>query len=129
MISFHDLEFNKVSVMDSSETTIDYITYLKKVSDSKDLAIIVSAMAPCPWTYYEISEVLNKRNIRTLAFKRWIQFYSSKESFKQVNKIKQLLDKLALESDEKQKNNMRKYFSNSCNYEIDFWNMAYSHEQ
>ncbi len=42
----------------AEETTLKYTSYITRVSDSKNLAIIVSAMAPCPWTYYEISEAL-----------------------------------------------------------------------
>ncbi len=70
----------------AEETTLKYTSYMKRVSDSKNLAIIVSAMAPCPLTYYEISEVLIKTNIKTEAYKQWLRFYSSKESDKQVTK-------------------------------------------
>ena len=55
-------EFKGVS---AEETTLKYTSYMKRVSDSKNLAIIVSAMAPCPWTYYEIAQKLAKINIRT----------------------------------------------------------------
>jgi thiaminase/transcriptional activator TenA len=118
-----DVKFTGVS---AEGITRDYISYMKRVSDSKDLAIIVPAMAPCPWTYYEISEALNKKNIRTDAFKQWIRFYSSKESRKQVSQLKTLLNKLARKSDMKKKTDMKNHFSISCNYELEFWNMAYS---
>jgi thiaminase (transcriptional activator TenA) len=110
----------------AEQTTRDYISYMKRVSDSKDLYLIVSAMAPCPWTYYEISEALIKVDIRTEPFKQWIRFYSSKESRKLVNQIRQLLNKLARNADEKKKIEMKNHFSVSCNYELEFWNMAYS---
>jgi thiaminase/transcriptional activator TenA len=111
------------------QTTRDYISYMKSVSDSKDLAIILSAMAPCPWTYYEISEILINNEIKTGAFKKWIGFYSSKESLQQVNETRQLLDNLGSEADEIKKITMKKYFTSSCNHELDFWNMAYSYMQ
>ena len=110
----------------AEKTTIDYVSYFERVSDTKDLAIIASAMAPCPWTYYEISEALIKTDIRTEPFKQWIRFYSSKESRKQVKQIKELLNKLARNVDEKKKTDMKNHFSISCNYELEFWNMAYS---
>jgi thiaminase/transcriptional activator TenA len=51
----HQLEGDLKSIEFSPEkTTIDYISYLERVSDSEDLAIIISTMAPCPWTYNEI---------------------------------------------------------------------------
>ena len=99
---------------------------MKRIFDSNDLAIIISATAPCPGTYYEISEALNKTKITTDGFKQCIRFYSSKESRKQVSKLKALLNKLARKSDKKKKADMKNHFSISCNYELEFWNMAYS---
>jgi thiaminase/transcriptional activator TenA len=113
----------------AEKTTLDYISYLERVSNSGDLAIILSAMAPCPWTYYEISNALIKADIKTEAFKWWIRFYLSTESSKQVNQIRKLLDKLGKNVDEKKKTDMESHFSISCNNEIEFWNMAYSYRQ
>lgn len=124
----HQLEGDvKFTGASAEEIARDYISYMKRVSISKNLAIIVSAMAPCPWTYYEISKALNKNDINNGAFKLWIRFYSSKESREQVNQIKELLNKLAQNADEKKKIEMKNHFSISCNYEIEFWDMAYSY--
>ncbi|MEP6576668.1 MAG: hypothetical protein ABJB85_09600, partial [Nitrososphaerota archaeon] len=120
----HQLEENLEFIGVSAEkTTHDYVTYLERVSESKDLDIIMSAMAPCPWTYYEISEALIKRDIKTEVFKQWIRFYSSKESQKQISRIIELLNKLARNANEKKKIDMKNHFSISCNYEIEFWNI------
>jgi thiaminase (transcriptional activator TenA) len=113
----------------AEETTLKYTSYIKRVSDSKNLAIIVSAMAPCPWTYYEISEALIKTNIKTEYYKRWLRFYSSKESEEQLNQIKNIMNKLVNSADGSKKIEMKNHFSISCNYELEFWNMAYSYRQ
>ena len=93
---------------------------------SEDLALIVSAIGPCPWTYYEISNALIKKNVKSKAFKKWLQFYSSNESGKQVKELKLVLNKLARNASEKKKIEMNSRFSISCNYELKFWDMAYS---
>jgi thiaminase/transcriptional activator TenA len=108
------------------DVTRDYITYMNSVSNSEDLALIVSAIGPCPWTYYEISNALIKKNVKSKAFKKWLQFYSSNESGKQVKELKQVLNKLARNASEKKKIEMNSRFSISCNYELKFWDMAYS---
>ncbi len=118
-----DLKFTEPS---AEKITLNYVSYLKRTCDYEDLAIIVSAMAPCPWTYYEISEALIKTDIRSQTLKQWMRFYSSKESEKQVNQIKNLMNNLANSADEKKKIDMKNHFSISCNYELEFWNMAYS---
>jgi thiaminase/transcriptional activator TenA len=117
-------EFKGVS---AEETTLKYTSYMKRVSDSKNLAIIVSAMAPCPWTYYEIAQKLAKVNVRTPVYRKWIRFYSSEESQRQVNEIKELVNKLSTQVDDEQKVIMKDHFATACNYELQFWNMAYSH--
>jgi thiaminase (transcriptional activator TenA) len=126
----YQLEGNPESIeVSAEETTLKYTSYMKRVSDSNNLAIIVSAMAPCPWTYYEISEALIKTNIKTEAYKKWLRFYSSKESEEQVNQMKNFMNKLANSADEQKQIDMKNHFSVSCNYELGFWNMAYSHRQ
>lgn len=114
------------SGVSAENVTRDYITYMNSVSNSEDLALIVSAIGPCPWTYYEISNALIKKNVKSKAFKKWLQFYSSNESGKQVKELKQLLNKLARNASEKKKIEMNSRFSISCNYELKFWDMAYS---
>ena len=124
----HKLEGDLKSIEVTAEkTTLDYISYLERVSDSEDLAIILSTMAPCPWTYNDISLEMVSKDIKSEIFKQWIQFYSSKDSGNQVIEIKQLLNRFAMNSDEKKKIDMKNHFSISCNYELEFWNMAYSH--
>jgi thiaminase/transcriptional activator TenA len=87
---------------------------------------IVSAMAPCPWTYFEIAEKLSRYNIENDTYRKWVQFYSSSESFMQVEDLKKILCALAKEASNKDKLVMKKYFATACNYELLFWDMAYN---
>jgi hypothetical protein len=45
-----------------------------------------------------------------------VQFYSSNESRKQVNELKQVLNKLSQNENEKSKDIMKKHFANACKY-------------
>jgi thiaminase (transcriptional activator TenA) len=87
---------------------------------------IVSAMAPCPWTYFEIAKKLSKNYIQNEIYKKWIQFYSSEQSHRQVKEIKMMLDALAKEASKKDKMAMKNYFATTCKYEYIFWEMAYN---
>lgn len=121
---------NKLSAMfPIHESTSNYTTFLTEVSLSKDLDLIISAMAPCPWTYYEISNSLMRRNIKSNTFKKWLRFYSSDESRVQLYQIKKLLDDMGQKVDNEKKSQMRYYFSISCDYEMEFWNMVYSYSE
>lgn len=108
-------------------TTLNYISFMKNVQGTNDIGILISAMAPCPWIYFAIANRLKDIAIRTPGYRKWIQFYSSEESQKQVYEIRELLNSLSLHMDDEKKAILKKHFSTACNYELEFWNMAYSH--
>ena len=83
-------------------TTSNYVSFLKSANETNDLGIFVSAISPCPWTYFEIASKLTKVAVKTPVYKKWIQFYSSKESQKQVSDIKELLNRLAMQTEQQQ---------------------------
>ena len=60
------------------------------------------------------------------SFRKWVQFYSSTESHRQVTKIKEILDRLGEKVDEESKAKMKNHFANACRYEYLFWEMAYN---
>jgi thiaminase len=59
------------------------------------------------------SEVSEKK----FYLRNWVQFYFSNESRKQVNEIKQILNKLSQNENEKSNDIMKKHFANACKYE------------
>ena len=110
----------------TATTTLNYTSYLRQISSTGSMGEIVSAMAPCPWTYFEIAEKLSKSYSQRGIYKKWVQFYSSEESYKQVKEIKMMLDVLGKEANEKDKMTMKNHFATSCKYECLFWDMAYN---
>ena len=111
-----------------SKMTLDYTSYLIHVSLKVGLHEIVSVMAPCPWSYFEIAKKLSKRkqHIKTEVFRKWIDFYSSYESVKQVEDVKNILNELSRNADETDKKLMKNHFDTACKYEYNFWEMAYT---
>lgn len=109
-----------------SKTTLDYIFYLTNVASTGKFCEIVSVMAPCPWTYLEISQKLSRVNIKNKVYKSWVQFYSSDESYKQVAETQQILNLLSEEENQQYRQKMINHFVNACNYEFRFWEMAYN---
>jgi thiaminase (transcriptional activator TenA) len=107
-------------------TTLNYTSYLRQISSTGSMGEIVSVMAPCPWTYFEIAEKLSKSYSQRGIYKKWVQFYSSKESSRQVKEIKMMLDALGKEANEKDKMAMKNYFATACKYECLFWDMVYN---
>jgi thiaminase/transcriptional activator TenA len=110
----------------TTTTTLNYTSYLSKISSTGSMGEIVSAMAPCPWTYLEIAEKLSKSYIQREIYKKWIQFYSSEESYRQVKEIKMMLEVLSKEASKKEKIAMKNHFATACKYECLFWDMGYN---
>jgi thiaminase (transcriptional activator TenA) len=121
-----------IKISSPAKATLNYITFLRKVSASRNVEETVSAMAPCPWSYFEIAQkILLSRNggqnkIRTEAYQKWIEFYSSKESQQQVEYLKSLLGSLYDNGSMSKKLVIEYHFSIACHYEYDFWKMAYN---
>ena len=109
-----------------SRTTLNYASYLMNTSSNGTFSEIVSVMAPCPWTYLEIAQKLSTIPIGNEAYRKWVIFYSSPESQKQVSEIKVILNRFGEKADEKSKTKMKNHFANACKYEYLFWEMAYN---
>jgi|Tabmets5t2r1_1033131.scaffolds.fasta_scaffold00038_3 thiaminase/transcriptional activator TenA len=111
----------------TAPATLNYSTFLRKVSTSaNNLEVIVSSMAPCPWSYFEIAHKLSKNNIKTDVYSKWIQFYASDESKQQVDELKNILGSLYGQAGKNKKLFMKKHFGEACKHEYEFWEMAYN---
>jgi thiaminase (transcriptional activator TenA) len=108
------------------KTTRKYTSYLINISSNGTFGEILSAMAPCPWTYLEIAQLLSKFPIKNEIYKNWIEFYSSTESSKQIEEIKQILNISSKNANEKSRYKMKEYFACACKYEYLFWEMSYN---
>jgi thiaminase (transcriptional activator TenA) len=122
-----DKNATTITTIAMAPATSNYVSFLRKVSSSaKNLEVIVSAMAPCPWSYLEIAQKLSKSDTKTDVYCKWIQFYSSKESQQQIEELKNILSRLYDRADESTKRLMKQHFGAACKYEYDFWEMAYN---
>lgn len=122
-----NIDNNATTAIAMAPATLDYISFLRQVSlSAENLEGIVSAMAPCPWSYLEIAQKLCKGEIKNDVYFKWIQFYSSNESQQQVNELKSILSGLYDKAEDITKRTMEQYFGAACKYEYDFWEAAYN---
>ena len=110
-----------------SSATLDYISFLKQVSSTAgNVEVMISAMAPCPWSYLEIAQKLSKRDIKKDVYSKWIRFYSSNESQQQIKELKNILSTLYDRTHDNIKMIMRQHFGAACKHEYNFWETAYN---
>jgi thiaminase/transcriptional activator TenA len=127
-LGISNIDNNATTAIAMAPATLNYVSFLRQVSSSsaKNLEVIVSTMAPCPWSYLEIAQKLSKSDIKTDVYCKWIQFYSSKESQQQIEELKNILSRLYDRADESTKRLMKEHFGAACKYEYDFWEMSYN---
>lgn len=106
--------------------TLNYASFLRKASSANSLEVMISSMAPCPWSYFEIAQKLSRNDIKTEAYCRWIQFYASDESRQQIEELKDNLGSLYDQADKIRKFLMKEHFGAACRHEHRFWEMAYN---
>ena len=126
-LGISNIDNNATTAIAIAPATLNYISFLRQISSSstKNLEVIVSAMAPCPWSYLEIAQKLSKSDSKTDVYCKWIQFYSSKESQQQIKELKNILSRLYDQANESTKRLMKEHFGVACKYEYDFWEMSY----
>ncbi len=125
-LSSNSIDTNTKQNVSPGKNTLEYTSYLMDISSNGTFGEIVSAMAPCPWTYLEIAQLLSNFPIENEIYRNWVRFYSSTESCKQVEEIKQILNILSKNENEKYKELMKEHFASACKYEYLFWDMSYN---
>lgn len=115
-----------------ARTTKSYITFLRKVSENTSIEEKLAAMAPCPWSYFQIASKMlmtsgsSESKIRNnKVYQRWAEFYASQKSQQQVEYLKGVLGQLYFSADKMKKLIMERSFCAACKQEYGFWKMAY----
>ncbi|KIY23782.1 MULTISPECIES: thiaminase II [Mesobacillus] len=109
-------------------TAYAYTSHLYRVAASGSLGEIIAAMLPCYWIYYEIGETLKHAAPETPIYQEWIAAYGSDWFSELVNEQLSLLDTIAENASEKEREKMKQHFIYSCHYELKFWEMAHTLE-
>ena len=115
-----------------ARTTKSYIAFVRKVSENTTIEEKLAAMAPCPWSYFQIackmlmthgsseSKIGNNK-----VYQRWAEFYASQKSHQQVEYLKGVLGQLYFSADKMKKLIMERSFCAACKQEYGFGKMAY----
>ncbi|MBM7659987.1 thiaminase/transcriptional activator TenA [Bacillus mesophilus] len=93
------------------------------------LGDILSAILPCYWLYYEIGERLKGATPSEPIYQDWIAAYGGEWFRELVEEQINRLDQLAETMSEADLKRMKEHFMISSQYELSFWEMAYTQEQ
>jgi thiaminase (transcriptional activator TenA) len=111
-----------------SPSAYAYTTHLLSVGHTGTLGEIIAAILPCYWLYLEIGERLLGQVPTEPIYQDWINAYGGEWFAQLVHEQIDRLDALAEQASPAEQQRMERHFLISSQYELGFWQMAYTLE-
>jgi thiaminase (transcriptional activator TenA) len=135
-LSLHEKFINQLQVskeeiasFQPAPSAYAYTSHLYRVASSGSLGEIIAAILPCYWIYYDIGQKLKGATPDEPIYQEWIAAYGGEWFGELVQEQLDRLDEWAKSASEKEKDRMINDFLISCQYELLFWEMAYTLEK
>lgn len=109
-------------------TAYAYTSHLYRAALSGSLAQTVSAMLPCYWLYADIGKQNEHATPGVEIYQNWINMYASDWFQESTQEQIDLLDELAEQASEEEKEKITEQFIYAKEYELMFWEMSFTHE-
>ena len=107
-----------------------YTDFLMRTAAVEPFEAIIAALLPCFWGYYEMGKSLEERGAPdNELYVRWIEQYTDPGYGKEVQKCRELIDRLGKAASASTLALMEESFITSSRYEYLFWEMCYSMER
>ncbi|MFQ5933134.1 MAG: thiaminase II [Dehalococcoidia bacterium] len=106
-----------------------YTDFLLRTATVDPFEVLVGALLPCFWGYYELGTRLEDQGLpENELYARWIKQYSDPDYGREVDRCRNLIDRLAAEASAELRGQMEQAFLLSSRYEYLFWEMCYTRE-
>ncbi|QIO21616.1 thiaminase II [Haloarcula sp. JP-L23] len=123
-ISEADLE-----ATDPSPTTRAYTDFLVRIAATGTFGDLVAALLPCMWGFNETARRLDEQGRPDHEqYAAWIEMYAGEEFTDLAEWCKGLMDDVAADATEAERERYRELFETSARYEYRFWDAAWREE-
>lgn len=110
-------------------TAYAYTSHLYRASLSGSLPQIIAAILPCYWLYADIGMKYKEAEPDEEIYRNWIRMYASDWFQESTHEMIRLIDDLAAEAGEDEKEKIIEQFVIAKEYELAFWEMSYTFEK
>lgn len=126
---FSELKITEQEIEETAiaPTAYHYVSHMYRQLIDGTVNTAFAGMLPCAWLYQEIGSQLIEAGSPNPLYQRWIETYA--DAVEEVEKERQLLDRLYQESSVDEQQQMIEAFVISSKMECDFWEMALTLEQ
>lgn len=106
-----------------------YNSFLISIAYSESYPIILAGLLPCFWIYAKVGQDIFDKSIENNPYQAWIDTYAGKDFHDAVQKVIDVVDKVAETCDDYTLNKMRQAYTMGAKLEWLFWDSAYKQEQ
>lgn len=119
----------ELEATDPSPTTRGYTDFLVRVATTGSFGDLVAVLLPCQWGFSVIAEELAASGLpEDERYRAWIETYTDEVFVELVAESKQMMDEIARESTEGERDRYRELFRTAARYEYRFWDAAWRRE-
>ena len=109
-------------------TAYGYTSHLYRATMYGNLAHTVAAMLPCYWLYAEIGQLNREANPEPEIYRNWLATYADDWFQDSTREQINLLNSLAAELSDNERDQVAEQFVIAKEYELHFWEMSYTKE-
>lgn len=122
-----EIDEEEVQGVKPALANLSYTSYMLSIAHGGTPLEIVAAILACSWSYAEIGHALVAipGAAEHLFYGEWIMGYASEDYQSSNQSLVDLMDALAVDATEVQRQYLEEIFVNCSRYELEFWNMAW----
>ncbi len=121
---------SELEATEPSPTTRAYTDFLVRVAATGTFGDLVAALLPCMWGFNETGTQLAAQGLPDdERYAAWVEMYAGEEFTELTSWCKDLLDDVAADKSERQRETFRSLFRTSARYEYRFWDAAWRQEE
>lgn len=124
-----DIDAAELAATTPSPTTQAYTDFLVRTAAAGTFGDIVAALLPCMWGFNETARRLAETGLPDRAeYAEWIEMYAGEDFTELTDWCKDLMNEVAADAPETDREQYRDLFTTSARYEYRFWDAAWRQE-
>jgi thiaminase/transcriptional activator TenA len=102
-----------------------YISYLLRTAALEPFPVVLAALLPCFWVYWEVGKHIHTRAAAPNSYRAWIDTYAGEEFATAVQAVIATTDQVAAQASDDTRHAMHTAFTRATQLEWMFWDSAY----
>ena len=124
----YEIPAEVVANTELSPSCLSYTSYLLATAYHQPYEVLVAALLPCFWIYWEVGKDIGGRAAKENPYQAWIDTCADESFGAVVREVIDIADRVQVEASKRTQDSMSKAFVRSSQLEWMFWDSAYKLE-